>query len=108
MANTQESGILGAARVISKEGTSLLGVRRELERDLATGSWMTASIDFEGAELNTGGSTRTANCARWARFTSRAVLGGELGRLRRGGDVFERTFFNELPIRGLEDDFSTR
>lgn len=108
MANTQESGILGVTRVPSEEATSLLGARSELERDLATGSWMTASIEPKGAESNTGGSMRTANGARWARLASRAVLGGVLGRLRRGGDEFERTFFNELPMRGLEDDFSTR
>lgn len=31
-----------------------------------------------------------------------------MGRLRRGGDALETTFLSELPIRGLEEDFSTR
>lgn len=109
MAKTQESGILGVARVstASEGATSLLGVRRELERDLMGVSWSAALIELKGTESDTGGSMRTANGGCWTRLTSRAVLGG-LVRLRRGGEVLERTFFNELPTRGLENDFSTR
>lgn len=109
MAKTQESGILGVAMAsrLSEGATSLLGVTRELERDLGAVPWSAESIELKGAESSTGGSMRTANGGFWARFASRAVFEG-LGRLRRGGEELKRTFFKELPMRGLEDDFSTR
>lgn len=84
----------------------MLGVSREFERDLRPVSRRVESVELKDAGSEAGGSTRTVNGIRPARLTSRAVLGGVVGR-RRGGDALESTFLSELPTRGLED-FSTR